>query len=71
MKSLGYITDMSKYHNVGIWSIMEYGLEYITFYVQKHVAHVAICFNPPLVRENSLGATAFVRLTHWVICLEI
>ena len=32
---------------------MEDGLEYITFYAQKHIA---ICSNLPLVRENRLLA---------------
>ena len=31
-KSLGYVTDVSKYHNVGIWSM---DLNINTFYVQK------------------------------------
>ena len=48
---------------------MEHGLEYITFYVLKklHKAPVAICSNPPLVRDKPLGAHAFVGLAYWVL----
>ena len=45
---------------------MEHGLNYIMIHVQKHIAALAMCYyNPPLVRENPLGATAFVKLVYW------
>ena len=40
----------------------EHGLEYITFYVQIHVAHIAACPEPPLVHDGPLEAPAFVKL---------
>ena len=58
MKSLG----------VCYWSVKmprceceEHGLEYITFYVQKHIAHLAVCSWPQLVCDGPLGAAAFVK----------
>ena len=44
---------------------MEYGLEYITFYIKKHIAYLAVCSGPLPVRDQPLGAPAFVTL----ICL--
>ena len=41
---------------------MEHGLEYITSYVEKHIAPLAICYNPWLVFDKPPGAPAFVRL---------
>ena len=41
---------------------MEHGLEYITFYVQKHVAPLAVCSGLKMVRDKPLEAPAFVRL---------
>ena len=35
-----YITDLSKYHNLGTWNVV---LKYITFYVQKHKAAMTMC----------------------------
>ena len=43
---------------------MEHGLEYITFYIQNHIAPLAVCSGPPLVRDKPLGAPAFVRLAN-------
>ena len=41
MRSLGYITDVLKYHNeVGY---MEHGFQYNAFYVQKHIASHLEC----------------------------
>ena len=45
---------------------MGHGLKYITFYVQKHVAPLPFCYNLLLVRNNPLGAHAFVRLVCWI-----
>ena len=58
-KSLGYITDMSKYHKAGY---MDYRLKYITFYVKRYIAHLVMCYNAPLVRDKPLGAPTFVKL---------
>ena len=38
---------------------MEHGLEYITFYVKKHMAYLADCSGPLPVRDQPLGAPAF------------
>ena len=35
-----YVTDVSKYHNVGI----DHGLKHILFYVQKRVVAVGMCY---------------------------
>ena len=48
MKSLGYITDISKMTRFGY---VEHGLKYITLYVQKDMAYLAA-----LVRDGPLGA---------------
>ena len=45
---------------------MEHGLEYIKFYVKKHVVPLAVCSGIPLVRDGPLGETAFVRLAYWL-----
>ena len=44
----------------------EHGLEYITFYVQKHIAPVMLCSGPSQVCDKPLGGPAFVRLTYYV-----
>ena len=49
----GYIADMWKCH-----VCVEHGLEYITFYVKKYIAHLVACFGPLLVRDWPLGAPA-------------
>ena len=36
---------------------------YITFYAQKHIAPLTMCYNPPLVHNKPLGAPAFVKLS--------
>ena len=41
---------------------MEYELKYIAFYVQKHIAPLAMCYNPRLVHDKPLGAPAFAKL---------
>ena len=43
---------------------MEHGSKHITFYVQKHIASLAMCYNPPLVRDKSIGAPVFVKLVY-------
>ena len=54
MKSLGYGTDVSKYH----------GLKHIMCYVQKHTAALVMCYNPALVRDKPLGVPASVELVY-------
>ena len=64
MKSIiSLITDMSKYHNVGV---VKHGLEYIRCYVQKHLAPLAICSNPSLVCVKPLGEPTFVIFAYSV-----
>ena len=41
---------------------MEHGLKHITFYVQKHIAALVLCYNPGLDREEPSGAPASVKL---------
>ena len=41
---------------------VEHGLEYITFYVQNHIAHFVAFSGFPLVRDRPLGAPAYVKL---------
>ena len=43
---------------------MEHGLKYITFYVQKHIAPLAVCYNLPLVCDKPLEVPAFVKLVY-------
>ena len=43
---------------------LEHGLEYILFYVQKHIRQFAACSRSPLVRDWLLGVPAFVKLTY-------
>ena len=44
MKSLGVYYRYVKMPQC--WYV-EYGLEYFSFYVQKHIAHLAACSGPP------------------------
>ena len=48
---------------------VEHGLEYFSFYVQKHLAHLAdrSVLDPPLVRDGPLGAPAFLKLVYCTI----
>ena len=48
----------------GVGGYMEHGLEYITFYVQEQMAHLAVCSGLLLARDGSLGAPAFVRFAY-------
>ena len=41
---------------------VEHGLEYIMFYVKKHIAPLAVCPSTPLVRDKPLGELPFVKL---------
>ena len=60
---------MSKYHCVGVMCV-EHGLEYIMFYVQKHIAPLAVCSGFLLVRDGLLGASTFVRLAYLDVLIQ-
>ena len=51
MKSLGVCYWYVKMPWCGC---VEHGLEYSTFYVQKHMAPLAVCSGPPLVLDGLL-----------------
>ena len=64
--------DSRKSWGVNCWYVkipqcryMEHGLEYIMFYVQKHIAPVAIWSNPPQVHDKPQGVLTFVKLAYW------
>ena len=59
MKSLGVYYWHVKMPRCGC---VEHGLEYITFHVQKHIAHLAACSEPPLVGDAPLGTPTFLKL---------
>ena len=40
---------------------MEHGLKHIMFYVKKHIAVLAMCYNPALIRDKPLEAPASVN----------
>ena len=62
-----YVTDVSKYHTAGI---KEHVLKHTKFYVQKHIALLARCHNPPLIRDKPLGAlTSVKRVYHSIVIL--
>ena len=42
----------------------KYSLLMREFYVQKYIAHLVACSGPLLVRDGSLGASAFVKLAY-------
>ena len=56
---------MSKYHKLPQCGYMEPELKYIAFYVKKQMAHHAVCYNFPLVRDRQLGMPAFMRLVYF------
>ena len=49
---------------------MEHGLKHISFYVQKQIVAMGMCYNPALVRNKPLGAPESVKLVH-SICIFI
>ena len=49
---------------------MGHGLKLITFYVQKHIAFLAMCHKPPLVRDKPLDAPASVKLVYIPFCVH-
>ena len=46
---------------------MEHGLKHITFYVQKRIAAVAMCYNPGLVHDKPLWSSAYVKLVYYML----
>ena len=60
MKSLGIYYRYVKMPQCGC---VEPGLEYIMFYVQKHIAHLVACSGSPLVHYGPLGVPVFMKLT--------
>ena len=40
-------------------------LKHISFYVQKRVVAMGMCYNPALVRDKPLGLTASVKWVYW------
>ena len=48
---------------------MKHGLKYNTLYVEKHIASLTMCYNPPLVHHKLLGAPAFVKLAYFILLL--
>ena len=51
------MSDVTK-HPVRVYGASR--LKHVTFYV--HIASLAMCYSPPLVRDKLLGASAFVKL---------
>ena len=43
---------------------MEQGLKHIMLYVKKHVAALAMCYNPALVHAKLLGVPVSVKLVY-------
>ena len=71
-KIWGYQNKFNSAKSLGVYywcvkipqrSCLESGLKYITFYVQQHIAHFAMCHNPPQVHKP-LGAPPFVQLVY-------
>ena len=52
------------------YGYMGHGLKLITFYVQKHIAFLAMCHKPPLVRDKPLDAPASVKLVYSILCSQ-
>ena len=63
MKSLGVCYWYVKMPGCGY---VEYGYEYFSFYIQKHVAHLAACSGPPAgsrraARDARISETRLLR----------
>ena len=43
---------------------MEHGLTHISFYVQKHMVAMGMCYDPELVCDKPLGTPASVKLVY-------
>ena len=44
---------------------MDHGLKHVSFYVQKHVIAMGMCYNPALVGDKPLGSPASVKRVYW------
>ena len=44
---------------------MKHGLKHILFYIEKHPAHRAVCYNFLFVRDKPLGAPTFVKIVYF------
>ena len=79
-KTWGYCNkfDTTKLLGVCYWCVkipqcryMKHGLKHIKIYVQKHIAPLAMCYNPPLVCDKPLGAPASVKLVYWLVSSDL
>ena len=70
-KTCGYYNNFDSTESLGVsyWCVktpqcgyMEQGLKHITFYVQKHIAPLAMCYNPPLGCKKPSEAPVSVKL---------
>ena len=61
MKSLGICYWCVKIPQGGD---MEHALEYITFYVKKHMAYLGVCSGPLPLCDQPLGAPAYVGVAY-------
>ena len=71
MKFLG---EYNWYVKIPQCGYMERGLKYILFYVQKHIAPLAICYNPQLVLWQAARSARIseTRLFHiWLMSLQL
>ena len=71
--SLGYYNKIDSLKPLGVyyWGVkipqfgyMEHGLKYNMFYIEKHKAPQAMCYDPMLVCDKPLGAPTFVKLVY-------
>ena len=46
---------------------MDHGLKHISFYVQKRVIAMGMCYDPALVRDKPLGALGSVKRVYYVL----
>ena len=44
---------------------MDLGLKHISFYVQKRVVAMGMCYNPVLVRDKPLGSPTSVKRVYY------
>ena len=68
-KTWGYYIKFDSTISLGVyyWCVRMTQCVYITFYVQNHIAVLAMCYNPSLVRDKPLGAPAFMKLVSYVL----
>ena len=72
-KTWGYYNKFDSTKSIGAyyWYVkkqqsgyMEHGLKDIAFYVKKHLAPRAVCYDFPLVRDKTLWPPAYVRVVY-------